>query len=154
MIRKAMNKDIPKIIDLLKQVNEVHYLKRKDLFKHATKYNEDDLKQLLLDKNCPIFVICDSQDEVNGYVFAKFEQYNNDPLMCDIKTLYIDDFCIDKNKRGSGLGTQLYDYVKEYAKNNGCYNITLNVWALNESAQRFYEKCGLIPQKTKMEEIL
>ena len=36
----------------------------------------------------------------------------------------------------------------------GCYNLTLNVWTLNTGAMRFYEKCGLVPQKIGMESIL
>ena len=32
--------------------------------------------------------------------------------------------------------------------------LTLNVWSCNESALRFYEKCGLLPQKIGMEKIL
>ena len=34
------------------------------------------------------------------------------------------------------------------------YNVTLNVWSLNESAMKFYEKCGLKSQKIGMETIL
>ena len=41
-----------------------------------------------------------------------------------------------------------------FAKENGCYNVTLNVWSCNESAMKFYEKCGLVPQKVGMEQIL
>ena len=47
-----------------------------------------------------------------------------------------------------------YDKVVKYAKEIGCYNLTLNVWSCNESAQKFYERQGLKPQKTTMETIL
>ena len=49
---------------------------------------------------------------------------------------------------------ELYEYVLGYAKAIGCYNVTLNVWACNENARRFYEACGLVPQKIGMEKIL
>ena len=68
---------------------------------------------------------------------------------CEIeKTLYIDDLCVDENKRGQHLGSKLYNYVKDYAKENNYYNLTLNVWELNEPAMKFYQKMGLLPQKT------
>ena len=44
--------------------------------------------------------------------------------------------------------------MKEYAKKNGFYNITLNVWECNPSARSFYDKMGMTVQKTGMEYIL
>ena len=154
LIRRAKLKDIPKINDLLRQVNYVHYEKRKDIFKMGNKYTDEELSLLIQDDNRPIFVITNDQDEVLGYVFCIIEQHLNNHLLTDIKTLYIDDFCVDEICRGQHLGSQLYQYVKEYAKSIDCYNITLNVWTLNESAKKFYERLGLIPQKIKMEEII
>lgn len=154
MIRKASLKDIPKINDLLRQVNYVHYEKRKDIFKMGNKYTDKELEALIQNDQRPIFVLTNNQDEVLGYVFCIIEQHLNNQLLTDIKTLYIDDFCVDEICRGQHLGTELYNYVKEYAKSIGCYNITLNVWSLNESAKKFYEHLGLIPQKIKMEDIL
>ena len=72
----------------------------------------------------------------------------------DRKTFYIDDLCVDENVRGKHIGTHLYKYVLSEAKKKGCYHVTLNVWCLNESAMRFYEKCGLSPLKITMEQIL
>ena len=74
--------------------------------------------------------------------------------LTDMKNLYIDDLCVDENMRDKHIGTVIYDYVKKYAKKIGCYNLTLNVWSCNESAQKFYERQGLKPQKTTMEMIL
>ena len=44
--------------------------------------------------------------------------------------------------------------VLDFAKKSGCYNVTLNVWALNENAKKFYENCGLSVLKIGMEKIL
>ena len=46
---------------------------------------------------------------------------------------------------------ELYEYACAYAKALGCYNLTLNVWALNDGAQHFYEKMGMKVQKIGME---
>jgi GNAT superfamily N-acetyltransferase len=61
---------------------------------------------------------------------------------------------VDEQMRGKGVGTLLYEHVLSEAKANDCYHVTLNVWCLNESAMRFYEKCGLSPLKITMEQIL
>ena len=89
-----------------------------------------------------------------GYAFCIFQQHIGSHILTDIKTLYIDDLCVDEILRGQHIGRQLYDYVVQFAKESGCYNVTLNVWSCNESAMHFYEKCGLKPQKICMEVIL
>ena len=50
MIRKAQEKDIAKIEDLLLQVDLVHHNGRPDIFKIGRKYSEDELKALLQTK--------------------------------------------------------------------------------------------------------
>lgn len=154
-IRRAEEKDMEGINKLLCQVLMVHHNGRPDLFREGTKkYTDEELKALIHDDAKPIFVGVDGQEQVLGYAFCVFRQYINDNILTDIKTLYIDDLCVDETKRGQHIGKNLYQYVLKFAREQGCYNVTLNVWACNESAQRFYESCGLVPQKIGMEKIL
>ena len=74
--------------------------------------------------------------------------------MTDIKTLYIDDLCVDEDSWGMHIGRELYEAAVRLAKESGCYNLTLNVWSCNTEALRFYEKMGLLPQKIGMELVL
>lgn len=153
MIRKAEKRDVGRIIELLHQVNMVHHVIRPDLFKpYTTKYDEQALEELLSDGNKPIFVFDDGV--VQGYAFCQVTEVKNDQLLQDIKTLYIDDICVDETARGKHVGKALYDYVHEYAQSIGCYNITLNVWEGNEPAICFYRNMGMQVQKTTMETIL
>ena len=146
---------MPGINKLLNQVLMVHHNGRPDLFKsNVKKYTDEELTLLIEDDSKPIFVAVDETEEVLGYAFCIFQQHINNNILTDIKTLYIDDLCVDEEKRGMHIGKQLYKFVVEYAKSEGCYNLTLNVWSCNVSAMKFYEKCGLIPQKVGMEVIL
>jgi len=152
--RFAIEKDIPKMLDLLLQVCLVHHNGRPDLFGVGTKYNEDELRALLADEMRPILVAVDENDDVLGYSFCIVQQHVGHPVMTDVKTLYIDDLCIDENVRGQKIGKALYEASLDLARSLGCYNLTLNVWSCNTSALRFYEACGLVPQKIGMEIIL
>ena len=153
--RRATERDIPGLNRLLEQVLMVHHVGRPDLFKSgAKKYTDEELIEILVDDSRPIFVGVDESEEVMGYAFCIFQQHIGSHILTDIKTLYIDDLCVDETLRGQHIGRQLYDYVVQFAKDSGCYNVTLNVWSCNESAIRFYEKCGLKPQKICMEVIL
>ncbi len=153
MIRLAENKDIPDILRLLVQVNMVHHITRPDLFNGpATKYTQDELKEIIKDPLRPIFVYDDGK--VLGYAFCIHQQHINDNILTDVKTLYIDDLCVDEAARGKHIGHKLYDYVIDYAKKNKYYNVTLNVWEGNDSAMAFYKSIGLKVQKVGMECIL
>lgn len=155
LIRRAEEKDMPGILKLLSQVLMVHHNGRPDLFKGGVrKYTEEELAALIKDDSKPIFVGVDDAGRVLGYAFCVFIQHLEDNILTDIKTLYIDDLCVDEEIRGQHVGKQLYEYVLAFAKEQGCYNVTLNVWELNQGAKKFYEACGLTPQKIGMEKIL
>ena len=153
MTRRANKTDIPGIIELLHQVNMVHHVLRPDLFKpNTTKYDEQELEDLLCDDNKPIFVFEDGK--ILGHAFCMITEVRDNKLLQDIKTLYIDDICVDEKARGKHVGKALYEHVLAYARSIGCNNITLNVWDGNDPALCFYRNMGMKIQKTTMEIVL
>ena len=150
MIRLATTNDIPRLLELLHQVNMVHYERRPDIFKpHTTKYNAEQLQDLLTQPDKAIFVYED--EGVQGYAFVQMEDVHDDILLQDMRTLYIDDICVDEQARGKHVGKQLFDHVRAYAEKLGCGAITLNVWEGNDAAMAFYRKLGMSVRKTCME---
>ena len=115
MIRRAVAADIPALDRLLFQVHQVHHEARPDLFKAgAKKYTDAQLKAILADDKTPVFV-AERGGAVVGYAFCIHKQFVNDNNMTDIKTLYIDDLCVDERARGGHIGTRLYEYVQDFA---------------------------------------
>lgn len=154
IICRAQIEDMPTIDKLLFEVHKVHSDVRPDIFRAgAKKYTDDELAQIIADDSRPVFV-AKVDGSVVGYAFCIHKQLVNNRSMTDIKTLYIDDLCVDESARGLHIGSSLYEYVIEYARQCGCYNVTLNVWADNIGAVGFYEKIGLKIQKIGMEKIL
>lgn len=153
-IRKATNNDIIYIQQLLYEVNQIHHDVRPDLFKaNATKYTAAQLKEIIANDKTPVFVY-EQDGIVLGYAFCIHKQFINDNNLTDVKTLYIDDLCVEKEARGKHIGASLYNYVLDYARKHGYYNVTLNVWADNPDAVKFYEAIGMRVQKLGMEKIL
>lgn len=153
-IRKATVNDKPRLEELLCQVLTVHHNARPDIFKKGTKkYTSEELDAIITDPDRPIFV-AEENGKVLGYAFCIFVQHTDDNILTDIKTLYIDDLCVDEKTRGKGIGRELYNFAVAYAKETGCYNLTLNVWADNTAALGFYEALGLHKQKIGMELII
>ena len=150
-IRLAEKRDIPGILELLRQVGGVHHAIRPDIFRvGAVKYTQPELENLLRDENSPIFVGVED-GRVLGYSFCQLREYRGSTVLTDRKELYIDDLCVEENCRGQHLGRQLYGHTCAYAKAVGCAFVTLNVWCGNDSALAFYEKRGLKPRSITME---
>lgn len=155
IIRRAKETDCEGINKLLYQVCMVHHNGRPDLFRAgAKKYTDEELTVLIRDEDRPIFVATNADGNLLGYAFCVFQRYSGSNIFTDHISLYIDDLCVDENMRGKHIGKALYEEVLRFAKEQGCYNVTLNVWSCNESAMKFYESCGLKPRKTGMEIIL
>lgn len=153
-IRKAEINDLQKIDKLLYEVQKVHSDARPDLFKKgAKKYTDEQLKGIIANEMTPVFVF-ENGGDILGYAFCVFKQQLNDNTLTPIKTLYIDDLCVDESARGQHIGTKLYEFVVDFAKKSDCYNVTLNVWADNTNAVKFYRSIGMQIQKIGMEKIL
>ncbi len=154
MIRKATKEDIPKLNELLFQVQGIHAIGRPDIFKGGTKkYTSEELQGIIEDTLTPVYVYTDDGG-IKGYVFCVFQETLETNQLHYRKTLYIDDLCVDKEERGKHIGIKLYEYARSIAKENGCNSVTLNVWALNEPASHFYNIIGLTPLKITMEEVI
>lgn len=154
-IRRAQKSDVKGIIELLRQVNDIHAEGRPDIFiKGHTKYDDKTLTEIIQNPLTPVFVGIDEGRRLAGYCFCIVEDNSGHANLLPIKSLYIDDLCVDEKMRGQHVGQKLFDYVKKYAQKNGFYNVTLNVWSCNPGAQRFYEAMGMKTMKTKLEIIV
>ncbi len=154
MIRKAEEKDLDRIEEMLIDVHDIHSKGRPDIFiEGGVKYTRNDLSFLLEDYNRPIFVYTDdATDEVLGYAFCMYDFNKETTSIHARKSMYIDDICVLEGYRGKGIGKELYDFVCEIAKKRNCVSITLRVWECNDEARGFYEKMGMKPLYTALEQ--
>ena len=133
----------------------VHADGRPDIFIHGTKkYTDDELLEIFKDDNNPVFVFADENDKAIGHAFCEIQETKGQTNVKDMKTIYIDDICVDEDHRRKHIASDLYNYVINYAREIGCYHVTLNVWESNPGAKKFYESMGMKTLKTMMETIL
>ena len=152
IIRRALPGDVPGVLNLLHQVLEVHASIRPDLFiPGTTKYSEEELLAIFADDDTPVWVAVGEDGTVLGHAFCALEEPNGSPNMKQFRSMYIDDICVDEAARGQHVATKLFEHVKEEAHRLGCRELTLNVWAGNEGAEKFYTAMGMTPRKTMLE---
>ena len=155
LIRRAEEKDIPKVIELLNQVLELHAVIRPDIFiSGTTKYTEAELIAIFKDNAKPVYVAVDEEDMVRGYVLCVIRKPVASNNMVPHRNIFIDDLCVDNEVRGQKVGQRLFEFVKEEAKKMNCYEVILNVWEGNDNAVNFYRKMGMKTRATLMEIIL
>ena len=148
--------DIPRLQELFAQILIVHHQARSDILKvKGSKFTNAELEAVINDSTKPIFVYEDENGCILGHIFLIIQDISeNDGPKKAHKTLFIDDLCVDKEARGKKLGEKLYQFALEYAKELGCYNVTLHVWNDNQGALDFYEHLGVKPRYTEMKTIL
>lgn len=143
-IRLATTKDIQVInelfIQMIQYVNEQNKKSGKEVDEERFKDGYDDgfLEEYLarLDK---FILVADIDSKVVGYLSC--EEKNDE----EIPFIYLDDFCVDSNYRGLGIGTKLISYADEYASNNNYGNLRLHVENENLGSIRFYNNLGFQP---------
>ena len=154
-IRRALPADLEGLKSLLHQVCQIHADGRPDLFKSGgIKYTDQELLSILPDDNRPIFVCVDDQNAVLGYAFCILEETPETTSLHPVRTLYLDDLCVDEHARGRHIGSLLYDRVLQAARDMGCNRVTLHAWNFNQDAFGFYQKLGMTPLYTTMEQKL
>ena len=154
MIRRAQAGDLAGIRSLLFQVNQIHADGRPDLFKAGgIKYTDEELLAIFQDDLRPVFV-AEEDGAVLGYAFCILEETRETTSLRPIRTLYLDDLCVDEQVRGRHIGSLLYERVLQAARDLGCGRVTLHAWNFNQKAFGFYEKLGLTPLVTTMEQRL
>lgn len=72
--------------------------------------------------------------------FSEFSHLFSGPV------LYVENVVVVASARGSGVGAQLMDWLESYARNCGCNKLTLDAYAANAGARRFYERLGYDPR--------
>lgn len=153
--KKCKRKRHPQNHRIIGQVLQIHADIRPDIFiPNTTKYTDSELQALLKDGRKPIYVAANAEDVCVGYAFCQLQEQPFSNNMVPFRSLFIDDLCVDKAARGKHIGERLFEYVKQEAKRMGCYEVTLNVWAGNTSAEGFYEKMGMQTKERTMEYIL
>jgi len=154
-IRRASEKDIERVIDMLSQVLEIHAKIRPDIFiSGTTKYTEEELKGIFSDDATPVYVAADENDTAVGYAFCRIKDQSSKNNMVPFKSVFIDDLCVDEKMRGRRIGEKLFRFVVNEAKKIGCYEVMLTVWEGNDAAAAFYEKMGMKPKETLLEYII
>ena len=139
-IRMAEKEDWQRIRPLQKEIADLHYEGRPDLFKSEPRYfTAESFAQRLNDPKHTVYIAETETGEVVGYAFAWVIPHRNHPTYVDFDCFYLDDICVLSTYRKQGIGKQLFECCKQKAQELDCKMIELGVFAFNRDAIAFYE---------------
>jgi ribosomal-protein-alanine acetyltransferase len=142
IIRRAQKNDTDKVLDLLLQVEGVHQKGRPDLFReHGVKFTAPELHEIFADDTRPVFV-AEVDGRVAGYVFCIITETKDSTMLFDMKTVHLEDVCIDETCRGEGIGGALMERFLLKSESLLCDTLFLEVRADNAPAISLYRRYG------------
>lgn len=143
-IRDMESKDYPEIDRLMKELHELHVKGRPDLYTELEHpYSREEFEKIVSDPEI-IAILAEEKSVVIGLCIGTLRKKSG---MVELKTMYIEDLIVDRNFRGKGIASQLYEEMEERGRNTGAKRLDLMVWEFNSDAKRFYEKQGMRPQR-------
>lgn len=149
MIRKMLKSDYEGVKKLMKQVHQLHYVNRPDIFLDGDALSKSYFDKLFHDEYFHYVYVKD--DEIVGLLMMEHHVKPGYEVVNDRNVFYISDLVVDENHRKSGIGRELYGYAATVAKSYEATGIELTAWSFNQDAIRFYESLGMTPMNMTME---
>ena len=129
-IRKGEKKDLPAVLELVKELAE--YEKALDQVVNTVERMEEDGFS-----EHPVygFIVAEENDVVIGtsIYYYRFSTWKG-------KRLYLEDLVVTESRRGDGAGKLLFEATLEVARETKCSGMMWQVLDWNEPAINFYKK--------------
>ena len=151
MVRLATEKDIEKVNELRRQVNEIHVTGRPDVFKAGFGQELQNFAYTLLNGENSDILVVEREGVICGMACVDYVCKPETPYGLSRKFYHVQEIAVDEVFRRQGVAGELFEFMKEDAQKRGLNKIELDVWAFNESAIEFYEAIGFKETRIWME---
>lgn len=132
-IRLAQQNDLPELFRMIRALAEYERISEQVLI------SLPELKKALFSEQPKAYAYIAFVDgQAAGYVLLVPCLY----IKRNQAKLIIEDFYVDENYRGHGIGKQLMQTAIDFARENNHFKIEWGVYNWNHAAQQFYERMG------------
>ncbi len=97
-----------------------------------------------------VFVVEDGSNERLGFAHV---METNDGLTGE-REAYVATLAVTETSGGRGVGTALMQRVEQWSRERGLHIVTLEVFAQNDVARRFYDRLGYQEETLKLVKVL
>lgn len=153
-VRFAEEKDLARVNELRRQVNEVHVKGKPDVFKPGFGPQLRDYINVIFSDESQKIVVAERDGVIRGFAVLHHINKPENLFMYERDFLDIDEFGVDENARRQGVAMEMIAFIRDYAKAQGFKRLELNMWEFNRGALTFYEAAGFSTYRRYMEMFL
>ena len=153
-IRKLTESDYDMVVELYKELDEMHLQARPDYFVRRDEdeiYPEDAYLQNLAHPDVLQLGVFE-EEQLVGVVRATL--WDESGMVKDVKTVCLDNIYVLPTHRRKGIAAKLFAKVELWAKEQGAIRLDLHTWDFNKGAIAMYEAMGMTPQRYVFEKKL
>lgn len=151
MVRFAEEKDLNRVNELRKQVNDIHVNARPDVFKAGFRKELQDFARVLLTGENSDILVAEREGVICGMACVEYVRKPETPYGMGRDFYHVQEIAVDTSYRRQGVAKELFEFMKEDAKKRLLNKIQLDVWSFNKSAIEFYEAVGFHETRKWME---
>ena len=151
MVRFAQEKDLDRINELRKQVNDIHVEGRPDIFKAGFRVELRDHAQKLLNGENSDIIVAERDEIICGMACVDYVNKPETPFGNARCFYHVQEIAVDANHRRQGVAKELFEFMIADAKKRKLGKIELDVWEFNDSAIEFYQAVGFRQTRRWME---
>lgn len=151
MAHFAEEKDLVRVNELRKQVNDIHVEGRPDVFKAGFGTELRDFARVIMNGENSNIIVAERNGVICGMACVDYVNKPETPFGNARKYYHVQEIAVDEAFRRQGVARELFEFMKADAASRGLSKIELDVWAFNESAIEFYGAMGFKETRIWME---
>ncbi|WDF96290.1 GNAT family N-acetyltransferase [Aeromonas dhakensis] len=140
-IRKAREQDIDAILELNRQIGEIHFAQAPQVFCPPSPEERAFLLAAIAAEG-RLFCVAEQEGSVAGFLTARIDINETIPFLSKEPICRIGTLVVDEGHRSRGIGKALIAHCDEWGKAQGASQLRLEVMAFNERAKALYERLG------------
>lgn len=142
MVRFAEEKDLDRVNELRKQVNEIHVEGRPDVFKAGFGSEMRDFAKVIISGENSNIIVAERSGVICGMASVDYVNKLETPFGNARRFYHVQEIAVDVKYRRQGVAKELLEFMIADAKKRNLGKIELDVWEFNDSAIEFYQAAG------------
>jgi len=151
MARFANEKDLVRVNELRKQVNDIHVEGRPDVFKPGFGRELQEHVYTIYNHENKNIIVVEREGIICGMACVDYVTRPESPFRFEQELYHVSEIAVDKAFQRQGIATEMFEFMKQDAKNRGIKTIELDVWSFNTEAKEFYDAVGFQCYRNFME---
>jgi ribosomal protein S18 acetylase RimI-like enzyme len=144
-IRKATEQDIEAILELNRQIGEIHVAQAPQVFCPPSPEERAFLLAAIAAEG-RLFCVAEVDGVVAGFLTARIDINETIPFLSKEPICRIGTVVVDEGHRSRGIGRVLIAHCDQWGKARGASQLRLEVMSFNERARALYESLGFTRQ--------